>query len=78
MLVQVLGVANIDFTTKEGQAVKGTSLYVAYEAEGVEGLKADRFFVRDGVAIPKEMKINDMLEVDFNNRGKLEGIKLAN
>jgi hypothetical protein len=76
MIVQVIGKQALDFTTKEGQLIKGTNLYVAYKEENTEGLKADRFFVRDGVVIPKEMKINDKLDIGFNNRGKIEAINL--
>ena len=74
MVVQVIGKQHLDFTTREGQSVKGTNLFVAYKAENIEGLKADKIFVRDGISIPKEMKMNDKLDISFDNRGKIEAI----
>lgn len=76
MVVQIIGRQTLDFTTKEGQLIKGTNLFVAYKDENTEGLKADRFFVRDGVVIPKELKMNDKADVFFDHRGKVEGIVL--
>lgn len=76
MLVQILGKQTLDFTTRDGQLIKGTNLYVAYQQEDIVGLKSDKFFVRDGIIIPKELKINDKAEVYFDHRGKVEGIDL--
>lgn len=76
MLVQILGKQILDFTTRDGQLIKGTNLYVAYQQEDIVGLKSDKFFVRDGIIIPKELKINDKAEVYFDHRGKVEGIDL--
>lgn len=59
MVVQIIGRQTLDFTTKEGQLIKGTNLFVAYKDENTEGLKADKFFVRDGIVIPKELKMSD-------------------
>lgn len=76
MIVQILGRQTLDFTTRDGQLIKGTNLYVAYQQEDIVGLKSDKFFVRDGIIIPKELKINDKAEVYFDHRGKVEGIDL--
>lgn len=76
MLVQILGKQILDFTTRDGQLIKGTNLYVAYQQEDIVGLKSDKFFVRDGIIIPKELKINQKAEVYFDHRGKVEGIDL--
>lgn len=77
MIVQVIGRQSLDFTTKEGQLIKGTKLFLAYQKENVEGLVADKIFVRDGIAIPKEMKMNDKLDITFDNRAKIEKISLC-
>lgn len=76
MIVQVIGRQVLDFSTKEGQAVKGVKLFVAYPEENTEGLRTDGIFVREGIAIPKEMKINDKLDISYNNRGRIENIIL--
>ena len=77
MIVQVIGRQFLDFTTKEGQLIKGTKLFLAYQKENVEGLVADKIFVRDGITIPKEMKMNDKLDITFDNRAKIEKISLC-
>lgn len=71
MLVTLIGKQNLDFVTKEGKSVVGTVLYVAYKNENIEGAKADRFFVSDKVAIPKEMTLNAKLDLGFNNKGNI-------
>lgn len=76
MLVQVIGKAPLDFTSKDGNRICGTTLYYAYEATGVDGVKADRLFVRDGIAIPEDMEIDGMVNIEFDNRGKVEKISL--
>lgn len=76
MVVQIIGKQSLDFTTKEGQVIRGTNLFVAYKSENVEGLKAEKIFVRDGVVIPKELKMNDKAELNFDNRAKIESIVL--
>ncbi|MCI6791264.1 MAG: hypothetical protein MR589_09360 [Lachnobacterium sp.] len=76
MLAQVIGKAPLDFSTKDGTRICGTTIYYAYEVEGVEGLKADKLFVRDGIDMPKDMEIDSMVNIFFDNRGKVEKISL--
>lgn len=76
MLMQVLGKQQLDFSTKDGQVIKGTNLFVAYKNENTEGLKADKIFVREGIVLPKDMTINSKVEISFDNRGKIEEINL--
>lgn len=76
MIFTILGKQTLDFTTKDGQNIKGVNLYVGYKDQNTEGLKADKVFVRDGIAIPAEMKMNDKVQISFDNRGKVEQISL--
>lgn len=49
MKVTVLGKRNVSFAdNKTGELVEGTSIYVAYPAEGVKGVMTDKIFVKDG------------------------------
>lgn len=78
MLVTVLGYKPIRFTNSDGQLIEGTNLFVAFKSEGCEGLKADKVFVRAGIPMPKDLKLNGNAELYFDYKGKLEAIEKAN
>jgi sRNA-binding regulator protein Hfq len=50
---------------------------VLYKDEHVNGLKADKLFLKEGIELPKEVKLNDMLDISFNMRGRVEMIYKA-
>ncbi|MBR4981239.1 MAG: hypothetical protein IKY94_01605 [Lachnospiraceae bacterium] len=75
MQIRLIGRQILDFQSGTG-SVKGTNLFGAYKDENVEGLRCDRFFVKDGIEIP-ECKINDTLNLSFNMRGKVESVSKA-
>lgn len=55
MKVKVIGKKVIDFTNQQtGDRVQGTNIFVTYEEDGVEGVKADKIFIRSDskVSIP--------------------------
>lgn len=71
---KLLGVMKVNFTNNQNEAVQGTNLFVAFQDENVEGLRAEKFFLRDNIALPKEIKINDIIDIVFNFKGKIEAI----
>lgn len=77
MQMQLVGVAPVNFTNNAGETIKGQNIYVLFKDENVNGLKADKLFLKDGIELPKDAKINDMLEVSFNMRGRVEMIYKA-
>lgn len=74
MQARLLGVMKVNFTNNQNESVQGTNLFVAFQDENVEGLRAEKFFLKDGIALPKETKINDVIDIVFNFKGKIEAI----
>ena len=76
MKMTLLGYRQLDFTGNDGNAVKGTTLFVSFQENGVLGEATDKLFVRSDIAIPK-LEIGKPFIVNFNRRGKVESISLA-
>lgn len=74
MQAKLLGVMKVNFTNNQNEAVQGTNLFVAFQDENVEGLRTEKFFLKDSIALPKETKINDVIDIVFNFKGKIEAI----
>lgn len=77
MQVKLVGVQNINFTNNSGESIKGTNIFVGFKDENVEGLRTEKFFLKDGIALPKETKLNDTIDLSFNHKGKIEMIYKA-
>ena len=75
MLAKLLGYKKLDFVS-DGKPVKGTVLYYAYKEDGVEGDACERRFLQDGFKLPV-LKVGAMLKIDFNNKGKIIHVELA-
>lgn len=78
MIVNLIGIKKLDFTSDKGEHVVGTKLFVGFTKEGVEGLETDSFFLREGFNLPKDLKPNDKLNLIFDNRKKLESVAKVN
>ncbi len=74
MVVKILGFQNLDFTTKAGDVIRGSNLFVGWDDENVTGLHTEKFFVKEGIELPKDTKINDSVDLAFNMKGKVEAI----
>lgn len=77
MRVKVLGVQDIHFTNNSGETINGTNLFIAFNDENCKGLKTDKVFVREGITLPKDLKLQGELHLYFNYKGKLESITKA-
>ncbi|MCM1221132.1 MAG: hypothetical protein NC548_42285 [Lachnospiraceae bacterium] len=77
MQARLLGVQGIKFTNDKGEEVNGMNIHVAFNDENVEGLKTEKFFLKSSISLPKDTKINDMLEISFNYKGKIEMVQKA-
>jgi hypothetical protein len=77
MLVDLKGFQKINFTNNNGETIIGTNIFVAFKDENVDGLRTEKFFLRDGIALPKETKLNDTIDISFNHKGKIEMINKA-
>ena len=75
--MKLIGESSVNFVSGNGETIKGKNLYVLYQDENVNGLKADKLWVKDGISIPADAKLNDMIDVTFNMKGRVESIKKA-
>lgn len=76
MQVKLVGIQHVNFTNGNGETIKGTNAYCAFKDENVEGLRTEKFFLKDGVELP-DCKINDTIELMFNMKGKVEMVYKA-
>lgn len=74
MKAKLVGVQGIHFTNNSGEEVNGTKIYCAFQDENVEGLRTADFFLKDGITLPKDIKLNDAIDISFNMKGKVEMI----
>lgn len=74
MQAKLLGVMKVGFTNAQNEEVKGCNVFVAFQDENVDGLRTEKFFLKDNIALPKETKINDVIDIVFNFKGKIEAI----
>jgi hypothetical protein len=78
MKVKLFGVQDVNFTNANGETINGTNIFVGFSDENVEGLRTEKFFIKDSVPFPAEnVKINSTLELSFNHKGKVEAIYSA-
>ena len=78
MQAKLIGIQHINFTNNNGEAINGINLYVAFKDENVEGLRTDKFFLKEGIYLPKDTKLNDTIELSFNHKGKIVMIYKSN
>lgn len=71
MKVKLLGVKKVDFTNNNGEAITGMNVYVAFPEKNVEGLCTEKIWLKDGINLPKDIKVNDMLDITFDRKGKV-------
>lgn len=76
MTVKLLGIQPVDFLNNNGETIKGINIFCAFPDEAVEGLRTEKFFLKDGIKLP-ECKVNDNLNVSFNRKGKVEMVYKA-
>ncbi len=77
MQAKLLGVMEISFTNNQNETVQGLNVFLAFPDSNVEGMRSEKFFLRDNIVLPKEVKINDVVDVSFNYKGKIESISKA-
>lgn len=77
MQVKIVGVQNVNFTNNSGEVIRGMNIFVGFKDENVEGLRTEKFFLKEGISLPKETKLNDTIDLSFNHKGKIEMINKA-
>ncbi len=77
MRVQLLGVQRIEFNNANGEKISGNNFYISFKDENVNGEKTEKLFIKEGIEIPEDLKLNDTIEVTFNMKGKVESVSKA-
>ena len=77
MQAKLLGFMGVDFNNKDGEQIVGMNIFVAFKDENVHGLRAEKFFLKEGISLPEQVKVNDTLEISFNYKGKIESITIV-
>lgn len=73
---KLLGIQQINFTNNNGEVISGTNIWVAYADENVTGLKAQKFFLKEGLNLP-DCKPNDNLYLTFDMRARIVSVEKA-
>ena len=76
MVAKLLGIQPVNFTNNRNETINGTNIFCAFKDENVEGLRTEKFFLKDGIKLP-ECKLNDAIDISFNMKGKVEMIHKA-
>lgn len=76
MVVRILGIQSVDFVNALGEQIQGNNIFVSYptENQNLVGEKVEKFFVRQEIPFPEQMKIGEQINISFNNKGKVEQI----
>lgn len=77
MQAKLIGVMGVDFTNANGEQIQGTNIFMAFKDENVQGLRTEKFFLKNDLTLPEQTKINDTLELSFNYKGKIEFVNKA-
>lgn len=77
MQVKLVGVQHVNFTNNSGEIINGINIFCAFKDENVEGLRTEKFFIKPEIELP-ECKINDVIDISFNMKGKVEMISKTN
>lgn len=80
MANKVVGIEKVDYVSrKTNRPVQGTSFYILYEKQGVEGFVADKIFI--SVVSPcypdaELVQVGDKLNIFYNRWGSVEGLQV--
>ena len=68
MKAKILGVQKVGFTNNNGEVISGTNIFVAFPDENVEGVRTEKFWLKDGINLPRDTAY------DIKDRVILSGI----
>ena len=74
MKMKLVGVQPIHFTNNNGDVIEGTNIFFFFFYDNIQGLRTEKFFLKDGIKLPKDTKLNSVIDVSFNMKGKVEMI----
>ena len=77
MRVTLLGIQEIDMTSKTGDHIKGANLFVGFKNRYVNGIKTQKYFVHDDDYVDSGVNMlepNDEFNIYFDDNGKIDTI----
>lgn len=75
--MEIIGLKKSSFKPKDSdQEIKGVTLYLTEERDGVEGLAADHVFVSDKKLGPYLPAVGDEVRIFYNRWGKVDEIQV--
>lgn len=77
MRAKLLGIQVVDFLNGSGEKISGWNIFTGFEDANVQGLRTEKFFLKKGISLPEDVKLNDDIEISFNYKGKVEKIQKA-
>lgn len=78
MKAKLLGVQKVGFTNNNGEVISGVNIFVAFPEENVDGVRTEKYWLKDGINLPKDTKLNDVIDISFDRKAKVEMIFKAN
>lgn len=76
MIHTVLGKRPVSFKSDDGRDITGTTLYLGYEEEGVEGMATDKVFISTAKMPKNDIVVGAEVDVLFDRRGKVDSIRV--
>lgn len=70
------GIQEINFTNDRGEVIQGAKIYVGFRDENVVGQRCETVFIRKGFPIPKELVPGAVIELSFDIKKRLDGIRV--
>lgn len=71
------GFQQIDFLNRDGQSIKGVNLYVSFPEENIMGQAVAKFFIKENIPMPDNIKVGNEIELTFSRKGKVEKVTKA-
>lgn len=77
MKVKVIGIQPINYVNKTGRQITGTKLHCAYEKDSIRGLAVDSFYLGNNIPNVDKIKLNDTVNLYFDQYGKVDFLAQA-
>lgn len=77
MKVKVVGLKDVNFVdSSSGKNITGTTIFVLKEEKHTVGLESGKYFIKSSINIDG-LKVNDNVDLLFNERGKVESLTIC-
>ena len=72
--MKLVGMQKVDFKDKDGKLVNGTSLYVTYSKDYVDGIAVEKIWANSNAVIDSNVRLNTNIDVLYNKYGKVTAV----